>query len=206
MGFRRRLLIGLLFASAGWIALHELRVLALGSFEFPPLSSRFAHDVVLLVAAAVCLARGVLVRRERAAWLLMGAGVTAWTFGELYYTAVLWTETDPPIPSPADIGYLMFPVLMLAGMVLLVRARARISPALMVDGAAAALAVASLSAAIVLQAVLEEVEGDIVNVATVLAYPVTDCVLLAIGVGALAGTGWRLDRTWALLAAGILAF
>ena len=56
-----------------------------------------------------------------------------------------------------------------------------------------------------LQAVLEEVEGDVVNVATVLAYPVTDCVLLAVGVGALAGTGWRLDRTWALLAAGILA-
>ena len=31
-------------------------------------------------------------------------------------------------------------------------------------------------------------------------------ILLAVGVGALAGTGWRLDRTWALLAAGILAF
>ena len=57
-----------------------------------------------------------------------------------------------------------------------------------------------------LQAVLEDVEGDAVTVATVLAYPITDCVLLAVGVGALAGTGWRLDRTWALLAAGILAF
>ncbi len=206
MGFRRRLLIGLLFACAGWLVLHELRVVALGSFNFPPLSSRFAHDVVLLLAAGVCLARGILVPHERAAWLLIGAGVTAWTFGELYYTAVLWTESDPPIPSPADIGYLTFPVLMLAGMVLLVRARARLTPTLLVDGAAAALAVASLSAAIVLQAVLEEVEGDFVNVATVIAYPVTDCVLLAIGVGALAGTGWRLDRTWAMLATGILAF
>ena len=91
-------------------------------------------------------------------------------------------------------------------MVTLVRARAKLSPALLVDGIAAALAVASLSAAIVLQAVLEEVEGDAVTVATALAYPITDCVLLAVGVGALAGTGWRLDRTWALLAAGILAF
>ena len=166
MGLRRRLLIGLLLACAGWLVLHELRVVALGGFDFPPLSSRFAHDVVLLLAAGVCLARGILVRRERAAWLLIGAGVTAWTFGELYYTAVLWTETDPPIPSPADIGYLLFPVLMLAGMVILVRARARLSPALLVDGVAAALAVASLSAAIVFQAVLEEVEGDFVNVAT----------------------------------------
>jgi diguanylate cyclase (GGDEF)-like protein len=206
MGFRRPLLTGLLFVCAGWLALHEVRVLALGSFDFAPLSSRFAHDLVLLIAAGVCLARGILVRRERAAWLLIGAGVTAWTFGELFYTAVLWTETDPPIPSPADIGFLSFPVLMLAGMVTLVRARAKLSPALLVDGAAAALAVASLSAAIVFQAVLEEVEGDFVNVATVLAYPIADCILLAVGVGALAGTGWRLDRTWALLAAGILAF
>ena len=206
MGFRRRLLSGLLLACAGWLVLHELRVVALGSFDFPPLSSRFAHDVVLLLAAGVCLARGLLVRRERAAWLLIGGGVTAWTFGELYYTAVLWTESDPPIPSPADIGYLTFPLLMLPGMVMLLRARAKISPALMVDGAAAALAVASLSAAIVVQAVLEEVDGDFVNVAVALAYPVTDCVLLAVGVGALAGTGWRLDRTWALLATGILAF
>jgi diguanylate cyclase (GGDEF)-like protein len=206
MGFRRPLLTGLLLVCAGWLVLHELRVVAFGSLDFAPLSSRFAHGVVLLAAAGVCLARGVLVRRERAAWLLIGAGVTAWTFGELYYTAVLWTESDPPIPSPADIGFLTFPVLMLAGMVTLVRARAKLSGALLVDGAAAALAVASLSAAIVFQAVLEEVEGDLVNVATVLAYPITDCILLAVGVGALAGTGWRLDRTWALLAAGILAF
>jgi diguanylate cyclase (GGDEF)-like protein len=87
-----------------------------------------------------------------------------------------------------------------------VRARAKLSPALMVDGAAAALAVASLSAAIVVQAVLEDLDGDLIHMAVALAYPVTDCVLLAVGVGALAGTGWRLDRTWALLATGILAF
>ena len=182
MGFRRPLLTGLLLVCAGWLVLHELRVVAFGSLDFAPLSSRFAHDLVLLVAAGVCLARGVLVRRERAAWLLIGAGVTAWTFGEIFYTAILWTETDPPIPSPADIGFLAFPVLMLAGMVTLVRARTKLSPPLLVDGAAAALAVASVSAAIVFQAVLEEVEGDFINVATVLAYPITDCILLAVGI------------------------
>ena len=53
---------------------------------------------------------------------------------------------------------------------------------------------------------LEHAEGATLAVATSLAYPLTDLILLAVGVGALAGTGWRLDRTWALLAAGILAF
>jgi diguanylate cyclase (GGDEF)-like protein len=206
MGIRRPLLTLLLLACAGWLVLHELRVVALGSFDFAPLSSRFAHDALLLVAAAICVARGIVVRRERAAWLLIGAGVTGWTVGEIYYTAVLWTESDPPIPSPADLGYLLFPLLTLPGLVLLVRARASFSPALLVDGIATALAVAALSAAIVLQAVVEHLEGDLVNVATALAYPLTDLVLLSVCVGALASTGWRMDRTWGLLVTGILLF
>ena len=130
----------------------------------------------------------------------------AWTFGEIYYTAVLWDESDPPIPSFADMGFLLFPVLTLAGMLTLLRSRATLSAALLVDGIAAALAVSALSAAIVFQAVLENADGTALTVGTSLAYPITDLIVLAVGVGALAGTGWRLDRTWALLAAGVLAF
>src|SRR3954447_18820496 len=189
-----------------FLVVQEVRVVGFGGASLGPLSSRGAHDVVLLAAALVCLARGVLVRTERAAWLLLGAGVLAWTGGEIYYTAVLWTASDPPIPSPADIGYLCFPLLALAGMIALLKSRAKVSPALLVDGVAAALAVSALSAAIVFQTVLRHASGDLLPVATSLAYPLTDLILLAVGVGALAGTGWRLDRTWALLAAGILAF
>src|SRR5262249_11924771 len=107
---RRRCVRLALFACGAWLALHELRVLAFPGVSFAPLSSRFAHDVVLIAAAALTLARGVLVKRERTAWLLLGAGVLAWSFGEIYYTAVLWSESSPPIPSPADIGYLLFPL------------------------------------------------------------------------------------------------
>jgi two-component system cell cycle response regulator len=195
-----------LLVCAAWLALHELRVVAFDGLDFAPLSSRFAHDVVLLVAAGACLARGVLVRRERIAWLLLGAGVLAWTFGELYYTAVLWSDSSPPVPSPADSGYLLFPVLALPGMITLLRARATLSATLLVDGVTVALAVAAVSAAIVFQTVLAHASGQPLAVATGLAYPLTDLVLLAVGVGALAGSGWRLDRSWALLAAGILSF
>src|SRR4051794_25968283 len=203
---RRPLLVAPLAACAAWLVLHELRVVVFGGVDLGPLSSRFAHDVVLLITAFVCLARAVYVRRERVAWLLIGSGVLAWTLGEIYYTAVLWDDSSPPIPSFADAGYLLFPVLMFPGMLALLRSRARLSPALLVDGIAAALAVSALSAAIVFQTVLRHASGDLLPVATSLAYPLTDLVLLAVGVGALAGTGWRLDRTWALLAAGILAF
>ncbi len=189
-----------------FLVIQEVRVVAFGGASLGPLSGRGAHDVVLLAAALVCLARGILVKAERWAWLLLGAGVLAWTGGEIYYTFVLWDASDPPIPSPADIGYLLFPVLALAGMIGLLRARTRFSPALVVDGAAIALAVAALSAAIVFQTVLAHASGQPLAVATSLAYPITDLILLAVGAGALAGTGWRIDRTWLLLAAGILAF
>ena len=146
---RRPLLVVPFAVCAAWLLVHELRVTALHGADVSFLGSRFAHDVVLAIAALACLARGVLVRRERVAWLLIGAGVLAWTSGELYYTLVLWDESAPPIPSPADGGYLLFPLLTLAGMFMLLRSRARVSVALIIDGVAAALAVSALSAAIV---------------------------------------------------------
>jgi diguanylate cyclase (GGDEF)-like protein len=77
---------------------------------------------------------------------------------------------------------------------------------LVVDGLAAALGVAALSAAIVFETVLDSVDGKALAVATGLAYPLFDLVLLGLAIGALASTGWRLDRTWMLLAAGVATF
>jgi len=197
-----------LAASAAWILLYELYVLFAPGLDAGVLFSRFAHDVVLVLAAVVCLARVLYVRgQERLAWGLIGTGLLAWAFGEIYYTAVLWTATDPPIPSAADAGYLLFPPLVLAGCLVLLRARARgVSRRLWVDGVTAALGVAALSAALVFETVLDTVEGEPLAVAAGLAYPLFDLVLLGLAVGALASTGWRLDRTWMLLAAGLSTF
>src|SRR5688500_6299534 len=100
----------LLAACAAWLVLHELRAVFVPELEIGPLFSRFAHDVVLICAAVACLARIPGVRGpERLAWALIGSGVLTWSLGEIYYTAVLWTDPDPPIPSLADAGYLLFP-------------------------------------------------------------------------------------------------
>jgi two-component system cell cycle response regulator len=198
----------LLAACAAWLLLHELHAVLAPRLDLGPVFSRFAHDVVLVAAAGACLARVPSVRgAERVAWALIGAGVLAWSLGEIYYTAVLWTEPAPPIPSPADAGYLLFPPLVLAGSLTLLRARARGVPRrLWVDGVTAALGVAAVSAGIVFETVLESIEGEPLAIATGLAYPLLDLVLLGLAVGALAGTGWRLDRTWVLLALGISTF
>jgi two-component system, cell cycle response regulator len=193
---------------AAWLLLHELRAVFAPGLDAGVLFSRFVHDVVLVAAAAVCLARVPSVRGpERLAWALIGSGVLAWALGEIYYTAVLWTEPAPPVPSPADAGYLLFPVLVLAGSLVLLRTRARGLPRrLWADGLTAALGVAAVSAAIMFETALDNAEGAPLAVATSLAYPLVDLVLLGLAVGALASTGWRMDRTWMLLAAGIATF
>src|SRR5262245_16558887 len=190
------------------MGLYELHVVLVPGLDVGPVFSRFAHDVVLVIASLVCLARVKSVTgSERLAWALISGGLIAWTFGEIYYTAVMWTDSDPPLPSPADAGYLLFPPLVLIGSLALLRSRARAVPKrLIVDGLAAALGVAALSAAIVFETVLDSVGGKPIAVATGLAYPLLDLILLGLTVGALATTGWRFDRTWMLLALGVSTF
>jgi two-component system, cell cycle response regulator len=200
---------GLGLGVGAWLVLWQAHVVLAPELDAGPLFSRFAHDGVLLVATALCLWAGLasVQPRERRAWLLIGAGVAAWTFGEIWYTAVLWTAAEIPIPSPADIGYLLFPPLMLLGVLTLLRSRTRDVPGtLWADGVTAALAVSAASAAIVFDTVLDSASGQALEVAVGLAYPICDLVLLGVIVGALAGTGWQLDRTWLLLFAGVLAF
>ena len=196
-------------ALAGWLTLWQAKVVLAPGLDAGPLFSRFVHDGVLLAGAVLCLWSGFASphRRERRAWLLIGAGVAAWTFGEIYYTAVLWTADEIPIPSPADVGYLLFPPFLLAGVVALLRSRARDVPGtLWADGITAALAVSAASAALVFQTVQEAASGQAMEVAVGLAYPIADLVLLGMIVGALAGTGWQLDRTWLLLFLGVAVF
>ena len=196
------------FAVLGvWVAILELQVVVLPGLTLGPITGDYAHNVVEVLAGILCLGGAWQARREQSAWLLVGIGVLAWALGNLYYTVVLYDMESPPIPSPADAGFLLFPLLAMIGVLALVRARTRDVPkTLWTDGSIAALAVTAVSAAIVFETAYGGVEGKPLAVATTLAYPLTDLMLLGVAVGALASTGWRLDRTWVMLALGIGAF
>jgi two-component system, cell cycle response regulator len=145
--------------------------------------------------------------REGLAWGLIGAGSLLWACGDVYWTLVLADNAVIPVPSVSDAGYLAFYPLVFAGLCLLLRARVEGAPkTLWVDGLTAALAAGAMSAAVVLQAVLHTVGGNALGVATNLAYPIGDLILLAVVVVAFALRGWRADRTWALLGLGIVLF
>jgi diguanylate cyclase (GGDEF)-like protein len=194
-------------ALVAWMAAYEAVAVAAPGSDVGGLFGKQVHLAVLAGAGLLCLARVVLVREERGTWALITAAVLAWSGGEIYYTQVIWGMKSPPVPSWADAGYLAMPVLLFAGVCRLARRRLRrAAPALWADGITAALAVGALSAAVAFDAVLGTVGGDPLLVATNLAYPVSDLLLLAVCVAVVALNGWRLDRTWALLGGGVVAF
>jgi two-component system cell cycle response regulator len=166
-----------------------------------------AHLLMMGIGAALCIARGVIRPRERAAWIVLGLGVLAWTLGELYFTAVLWSDASPPVPSPADAGYLSLPPLIILGVALLTRSHVRGLPRMVfVDGVIAGLAIGAMSAAIVFKPVLSSLHGLSISVITNFAYPVLDLIMLGVLCGVLAIGGRRLDRRLGVLALGVLCF
>jgi diguanylate cyclase (GGDEF)-like protein len=201
----RALTVLLGVALVGLLAHAAHAAFGLGGSGADSIFTDFVYDGVMIAAAILCIARGVLVRRERIAWLMLGVGLASYAAGEVYYSAAFGSG-DAPVPSIADILYLGFYPATYVALMLLARAQLRrFRSSLYLDGAIGALGLAAVGAAIVFEAVLHSTGGARPEaVATTLAYPLGDLLLLAIVMGMLAITSWRPGRTWGLLAAGLL--
>jgi signal transduction histidine kinase/CheY-like chemotaxis protein/HPt (histidine-containing phosphotransfer) domain-containing protein len=166
--------------------------LATGSLATP---STVLYDALVVGAALLCALRARSRRRDRLAWTLMALALAFWAIGELYYDVVLASDAAVPIPSVSDVFWLAFYPPAYASLVLLVRARvAWMSATLWLDGLIGALGVASLSAAVIFDTALDRTHGRFGLVATGLAYPVGDFVLLALLVSAVVCCGRALLR------------
>lgn len=198
----RALLALVLFGATGLIVLHDwLGVLGPG---FDRIAGGYLYDAVVVAAGVALVLRGLSERRERAAWLVLAAAVLCWAAGELYWTTFILDAAEPPYPSPADGFYLAFYPLAFAGLALLVRARAgELDWRRWTDGAIAALGTTALGTAVVFDFIADNTNGTSLEVATSLAYPLADIVLMAMIFGIVALTGWRPGRTWSLLLAGL---
>ena len=200
----RSLAFGVLGLISVWAVIYELAFTV-----FPGLLGAVAYrgiapDVVFLIAAALLIWRGLTGERG---WALIGIGGLCWAAGDIYWTLVLGNLANPPVPSLADAGYLSFCPFAFAGILSLVRQRMSCVPkALAADSVAATLAVGAVAAALVVQPVVAHADGGVLAVATNIAYPIFDLLLLGLIVGATALGHWRLNRTWVLLAASMLAF
>ena len=138
-----------------------------------------------MIAAACCLWRAFAYPRERKAWLAIGLGMVSFATAELYYTIVLEPRGDDiPYPSLADALYLGLYPCCFVGLLLLARCRAgRLPWMLWVDGLIVAFGFAAVASALVYGRVLDSTGGDPLTVATNLAYPMSDVLLLGLVAG-----------------------
>ena len=167
------------------------------------LYEKLATNVVFVGAALLCAWRAIAVREERAAWACFAAALGCWELGDAYFALFLWDADPVPALSPADIGYLALYPFAFAGLVLLFRARGDgYGRSLWVDGAIGALALTALGATLLYHPLADALAGSPAAVATNLAYPLGDLLLLGLVGGAVAMTG-RVHGAWAWIAAGL---
>ena len=175
----------------------------LGDFLF-----RWMSPLAPTLATLVIILRTLTSDRPSLGWLLIAAGQALWAFGAFYYAIALWSADPMPFPSAADAGWILFYFPTVAGIVLLLRKRITSGgeTVSLLDAAIGALAISAAGAAVAFGAIVDATGGSPAAVATNLAYPLGDLALVAIMVGGLATTGWRLGRGWILLLAGFLLF
>jgi diguanylate cyclase (GGDEF)-like protein len=190
-------------AAAGLLA-HFLTALIVGH---DTLVTRVLFVGDLAVATAACLARGALVRRDRAVWLLVGAALLAFSFGDAYWEIELAGRSSPPYPSLADLGYLAFYPTMAAAFVVGLHSREhRLRAAVALDVTAGALIAAAVGASLLYPALRAATGGSPATVATNLSYPVADVVLIVLATARLTMSRGSRSAGWLVLLAGMVAF
>src|SRR4051795_7416660 len=204
---RRRFLRA--FQAACWLTLAVFTAhagLGLGGHGLDGFFNDWVYNGLILAAASSCIVRAVRVSTDRAAWLLLGFGLIAWSAAEIYNTVHLSKLQNPPYPSISDALWLTFYPASYIAFVLLVKRRMREARAsLWLDGLVAALAVTTVGEVLVFEPVVSTTGGSSLQVATDVAYPLADLMLLALVVGVFALAGWRPGRPWSLTGAGLAA-
>jgi diguanylate cyclase (GGDEF)-like protein len=173
------------------------------------INNDFTYDTILVLAALNCFlcTRG---RPDRTVWIWVGAAIVAWAAGDIYYTVLLDGKDDVPFPSLSDAGYLLFyPPVYVALVVLFHKEVRGIVRSLWLDGLIAALTTAALAASVVYAVVERSLNGSgetAAAIATNLAYPLGDMLVLGIVVGAVALSGWRVSARWLVFGGGLAVF
>ncbi|MGA8416775.1 MAG: EAL domain-containing protein [Candidatus Dormiibacterota bacterium] len=158
--------------------------------------------------ATLCAWRAIARRRGRWGWGALAVGLWFFTAGSVLWTA--WVQYFVPLPYPSisDACFLSFFVFAFPGIGLLVRETVpHTSKTIWVDGLIAALGVAALESTLVIGPIINaSTAGGFGTLATNIAYPIGDMVLVTMVVAVFAVRGWRPGRLWWTLGAGLVVF
>ncbi len=149
----------------------------------PPVVARLIDDLTqTLVAALAAGATGIAAAsrgRIRRAWASLAFATGSWSLGQAAWTVLeLRYGRDSPLPSVADLGFLMFPI----GVGLALWAFPTAQPGLrrrdIVDGLILTAGLASMIWTTSLRAVLDGGHGTTAALAVSLTYPVADAIIV----------------------------
>ena len=178
-----------------------------GGAHYVPALDIWPPTAALVAAIALVLIRAARVPEERGFCLALAAAIAAWTAGNVTWFVQIGPTHTAPVPSFADLGFLGFypPAYFAIG--LLLRARgARLQTSMWLDGLVAGITVAAVAAAALYGPVLDATGGSVATVATTLAYPVADLLVLALIAGTLVLHGGTPMRSLVVLGAGMVVF
>jgi diguanylate cyclase (GGDEF)-like protein len=166
----------------------------------------WAVVVFEVVLSFMCIARAFVKHRGRAVAATLGIATMCWAIGDALLTAESLGGASPPSPSMADLFYLLFyPFAYVAVLLLMRKELRRISPPSFLDGVVAGLGASALCAAFAFHDIVHKAGGSSLSVATNLAYPIGDILLLALVVTATTLLSGRGRLAWALIALGLAA-
>jgi hypothetical protein len=164
------------------------------------------HDVVLAAAAGLTLARALYEPTARRAWLAFGLAMSVWCLGTILWSVVYGGRAHPPYPTFADILWLLWYPLMVAGIVLLIRVRfQQFELHRWMDGIAVTLIVLVAGFALVVQPIAESSSQGWLATIVDFTYPVLDILLIGAVLGVYGLLAWKPDAMWVFIGLGIIA-
>jgi diguanylate cyclase (GGDEF)-like protein len=168
-----------------------------------PALDTWGVDAFELIGSALCLVRAAVSPRDRHAVAALGLGLLAWTIGDIALHVESLGGATPSVPSVADGFYLFFYPVTYVGLMLMIRRQVRrFDVSMWLDGAIAGLGAAAACAAFAFHGIEVSAGGGAAAVATNLAYPVGDLLLLGLVVAGTAIVPRGQRRGWLMVAAG----
>jgi len=170
-------------------------------------------DLAQLAAAAVAGVACLLAARraangQRMGWVLLGAGMFAWSLGQLAWTVIeVGLQQTVPSPSIADVGYLGAIPLEVVAVLSFPLAPARFAARLRVllDGLLIATSLLLVSYVFVIGPVIDAGSATQLQLAISLAYPVGDVAVAAVVILALSRVASGIRLPLMVMGAGLLA-
>ncbi|MGW0158863.1 putative bifunctional diguanylate cyclase/phosphodiesterase [Mycobacterium sp. NPDC003323] len=168
------------------------------------------NDVISLALSMFATACAVVATREadganRRAWLTLTVALTAWVVGDavwLVYDVIL---REPPSPSPADLLYLVFTVLVAAGLSQLLTATARVPRLnLLLDALTVSLCLLLLTWIFSLNRVFDSYRSGGAGLPLTMINALVDVVVLSVAVLALARSRRRRPVALSIITIALL--